>query len=138
MTKRLTERLMRHAAARAATREAFVASALAEYRTLNDMNERRLAAWLGIVPAKLTRLALCRRPEGAGMRFREGVRQIVAATGVDGDRLAELLREVEAVRALRGAPAGEAAAGMLMAARDRDDEEAGAPPDDDATAPEEP
>jgi hypothetical protein len=126
---------MHHAAARAAAREAFVASALAEYQALNGLDQRDLAAWLGIDPAKLTRLALCLRPEGTGMQFRKGIRQIVAATGVDGDRLAALLREVEGVRALRGMPGG-AAPGMLMAARDRADD--APPPPADESQPEEP
>lgn len=116
-----TERLLRRAAARAASRQAFLASALAEYQTLHSLDERRLAVWLGIAPAQLPRLALCLRPEGTGMPFREGIQQIVAATGVDGDRLAALLREVEAVRALRRAP-DRSTPGMLMAARDRIEE----------------
>jgi hypothetical protein len=140
VTSRHTERLMRHAAARAASRTAFVAGALAEYQALHNLDERRLAAWLGIAPGRLARLALCLRPEGTGMRYREGLDQIVAATGVDGDRLAMLLREVEAVEAMRAMPtAGRQ--GLLIAARDRAEDE----PPPDATpepgpqpAPEEP
>lgn len=120
MNERGSDDLVRRAAARAAEREGFVAAALAVYQELYGMDEEKLAAFLGGAPDDLPRLALCRRPapDAAPAVFRAGVERIAAYAGVRAPALAALLREVDAVGALRGA-GGDAAPGTLMAARDR-------------------
>jgi hypothetical protein len=138
VTKRLTEQLLRHAALRARTRPDFLAGLLAEYQEINELDDAGLAGWLGCPEASLPRLALCLRPKDPAMRFQENLRQISEYTGVDGGRLAQLVREVEAVRAMRGEADEDITPGLLMAARDREDADGPTPPDaeqEDAPAP---
>ena len=134
MGKRTNPDLLHHAAQRARDREAFVASALHAYQALHNMGDDEMAAFLGCSPANLPRLALCRRPDAASTHFRAGVDEIAAYAGVDRFRLAELLREADAVRAFqarREGPDGVTDRGVLLAARDHTAEEADEPRPDD-------
>lgn len=113
--------LLRHAAARAADQPFFLAAALRRYCEVSGADEQALAATLGCAPAALTRLALCRAPDVTSARFADDVQRIAAYAGVRPGALVQLLRRVQATDALRRAPAGSL---ELLAARDRDSEDA--------------
>ena len=108
------DRRLASAAARAEAEPFFVASALAAYRALAGFDTTQLAAWLGCPADNLARLSLCRRPEGGSAMFADEVRRIAAYVGGDAGRLAQLLRAVENVEAMRNAPPS-----ALIAAHDR-------------------
>jgi len=118
------DRLLAWAARRARERESLMASALASYQRLHQLDDAGLAAWLGCSVPALADLALCLRPAGEAMSFRPDVERIAAHTGASSGRLARLLRETDTVTALRAAP-GEPQAdqGVLKAARDRRDDD---------------
>jgi hypothetical protein len=115
-------RYLRVAAELAARRPLFLARDLAEFRALHGFSEVDLAAWLGCAPERLPGLALCRRPALRGPGFRRDVQKISDYVGIRPERLAELLREVDAVDAFRHSSLSSRAPrsrGMLLAARDR-------------------
>src|SRR5215467_4409917 len=95
------DRYLRVAAERAAGRPFFIAKALAEFRTLYRFSENDLAAWLGCARGRLPDLALCRRPAARGPEFRADVHKISRYIGIRPERLAQLLREVDAIDAFR-------------------------------------
>ncbi len=102
-----------------------LASTLRIYRDLNDLDETALAAYLGCNIEALPRLALCRRPESDRPGFRQQVEQIAIYAGTRLDRLAQVIREVDAMKALSNAPFSDERAsrrGFLMAARDSAEE----------------
>lgn len=133
MNERSNRGSLRRAAQRAAAHRFFVASDLAAWQELHHMGEEALAEFLDCPPDQLPRLALCRRPDPAGRDFRSEVERIAAHVGARAERLARLMREVEAARALRQAdrPETQNGRGMLLAARDRMGEQA---PDSGPTA----
>jgi hypothetical protein len=108
----------RRAAARAAERGNYMAGLLTAYQEMQGMDERQLAADLGCSDERLLLLGLCRAPRRA--QFAADVREVAAFAGADPGRLAQMIRAVEAKRALaqRRGVAGE---GYLAAARDADD-----------------
>jgi hypothetical protein len=107
-------RLLSRAAAQAEESPFFVASALASYRELTDLDDAALAAFLGCTLPALARLALCRRPKGESGAFGEDVRQIAAYAGCSADQLARVLRAASTAETM-----GAGAPGSLLAARDR-------------------
>jgi hypothetical protein len=113
-----TERLMEQAAMQAEEKPFFVASTLATYRTLREMDNAALAAYLGCTEAALYRLALCRRPDGDGSMFRSEVERIAQHTGCNVEALANVLRTASVAAKMHAADPG-----MLLAARDRISEE---------------
>ena len=117
------DRYLARAATRAEANPFFVAFALAAYRALMDLDEARLAAWLGCSGEDMARLALCRRPDGEGAMFGDEVRRIAGYVNGNVSRLAQLLRTVETAEVM-----GTSAAATLLAAQDR------RPEGDDATA----
>jgi hypothetical protein len=123
--------LLAWAARRARSRGSFIASDLAAFQERHGLSEAKLANWLGGTMQALTNLALCRRPQADAASFRTDVERIAIHVGVHGEPLARLLRETDAIAALRSAPADASAPsehGSLMAARDRQDgHDAGAP-----------
>jgi hypothetical protein len=121
------DRYLRGAAERAARRPFFVARDLADFRSLHGFSENDLAAWLGCGPERLPQLALCRRPTLHGAEFRRHIERISNYIGITPERLAQLLREVDAVHAFRRSDASSRAPrsdGMLLAARDRIEDQA--------------
>jgi hypothetical protein len=100
--------LVARAAKRARRNQALLAWAFARYEHSHHLTTVGLAAWLGLPPAQLAPLALCRRPESQLAGFGAEVNQLAALTGCDGLRLATLLREVDAECASRGCPPSEA------------------------------
>ena len=116
--------LFDHAARRASSRVFFLGSVLAAYTQIEGLDDSALADLLGCRPAILPALRLCRRPTTDAPAFRSDVEQIAERFGADPVRLAEVVRRVDALEALRGASAdGEVA--YLAAARDREDEPGG-------------
>jgi hypothetical protein len=114
--------LLRRAAQRAGARPFFLAAPMLAYAAAEALDDAALAARLGCDVAHLPALLLCRRPTGRGAAFRADVERIAQRFGLDVASLAEVLRLAEALEALAKAPqAGQA--GLLAAARDRDDEE---------------
>lgn len=110
----------------------FVGSALAEYRRLRSFDAATLAAYLDCDEAALSRLALCRRPEGEDPMFRDEVTRIADYTGCNAARLASLLRAATTAGRVRAASPAS-----LLAARDRppDDARPDQPPPASAPAP---
>jgi hypothetical protein len=94
----------------------FLASALNEYRVAHDLTDAQLADFLGCKGGAVTRLALCRVPRSTHALFRPDVEQIALYVHCMPERLAQLVREVIAARALRAPSAAET---RLLAARDR-------------------
>lgn len=110
----------------------FMANALVTYQSQERLNDQALAERLGLTPAMLARLALCRRPQPAKASFGDQVRQIATYTGVDAGKLANLIHEVDAVQAMNAlrtraddresdTEPASTALGWLAAARDRTD-----------------
>jgi hypothetical protein len=125
MNRRHRRDLLRHAAQRAEHQPFFVASALAAYRALHNLNETELAAFLGCTPEALPRLALCRLPDASTPRFRPEVERIASFSGVNSLHLAILLRDVDSTTALRRLTQSQRQTpeqGFLLAARDRPQE----------------
>lgn len=115
--------LLRYAASRAASNRFFLAGCLAEFSRLHGAGEDELARFLSCSRNALPRLALCRRPDPESPRFRTDVERIAAACDVQAIRLAQLIREVETMKAL--AEAGQmrqnTPEGLLAVARDDDE-----------------
>ena len=111
---------LKRLAARAASDPSFLASLLAEYARSEGRDDAGLARELGCPEETLTGVRLCRAPRPDPAGFREDVRRVAERFALDADRLMEVVRQAEALRRLR--EGGSAAAGFLMAARDRPDE----------------
>lgn len=102
------------AARRAVDRPFFLAGALHTYQEENGLSDTELADFLGCSPAHLPRLALCRHPVESS--FLKDVTHLANRFGLNGGRLAALIRDVEVFEGFR-AGSGPTA----MAARDRED-----------------
>lgn len=104
--------------ARYATQDpAYLAWALAEYQRIEGVDDVRLVKLLKMRdPARLSGLRLCLRPRDD--RLPRDVDAIAAAYGVDADALVDVIRTVDALRAMGAAPPGTVA-GRLLAARSR-------------------
>lgn len=102
----------------------FLASALADYARSEGLDEHGLAAALGCPTATLGPLRLCRRPRPAPAAFRDDIDSIATRFAVRADVLSAIVRRSDALSRLRRPTAG--GRGLLMAARDRDDDRAGA------------
>lgn len=118
--------IFRRTARRAAQRASFIAADLAAYKATQGASEEELANFLSCPVEALTDLALCKRPDPSRSNFKTQVQRIASFVGCDDSRLANLLREVDAINVFRSAaedgelPAG---AGLLAAARDAGDDE---------------
>ena len=105
-------------AQRVAADPEFLASALNEYRVAHDLTDAQLAVFLSCEEGAVVKLALCRVPRSTHALFRADVEQIASYAHCVPERLAQLVREVTAARALRESSAAET---RLLAARDRKD-----------------
>lgn len=112
---------LKRLAAMASARPSLMSSLMLLYREQEAMDDEQLAHFLECDVEALTRLALCRRPRQAP-DFRGDIAAIAAHTGADSARLARMVRQASAAEALGGAPA-RANTSLLMAARDREDED---------------
>ena len=115
--------ILRWAAKRAAEQPSLLGYELREYRALNNATDSDLADALGCSQESLVCLALCRRPNPSTPSFRADVEQIALHCGVNAQKLAGLLREVDSLRAIRQTPfpppLAASQSGLLVAARDR-------------------
>lgn len=100
----------------------FLGKILSEYQEANSLDDPGLAAALRCTPQALSRLVLCRCPDDRAASFAQQVQAIATFAACSADALMLLLRHVAAMRALR-APSGKSTGGLLMAARDRHDDE---------------
>jgi hypothetical protein len=95
----------------------FLGHALAEFESLRRFDDKELVAWLGCASDSLSSLSLCRMPTSTEKSFLKDVRAIAEFASCNPDRLAQLLREVGAVSAIREGSRHNRDA-FLMAARD--------------------
>lgn len=120
---------------------------IARYREAEGVDDMLVAVALGIDADQLPHLALCNRPRPE--LFAEDIETIADHIGVERERLANLVRQVEALAAFgRIGAHGGRAGGLLAAARDRaaedpgsyepDGGEEGKRPDESGTGGEEP
>ena len=119
MTEPTRSNLLALAAQRAAQRGFFLASAFRLYQSMRDVDDASLAQQLGTDVGTLDRLRLCRRPSVEAEGFRAEVQTIAHRFGVEPLALAQLLRELSSLEAMRSADEGQSSA-VLMAARDRE------------------
>src|SRR5262245_25187669 len=97
----------------------FLGAFLSEYQTAHAMTDADLAALLRCEEGNLTRLSLCRTPTTDLQSFRDDVSRIAEFAPCDGERLAQLIREVASVLSLRSEGDGRSQESILRAARDR-------------------
>lgn len=111
------------AAALSASHSWSLGAVFAEYSRLEGRTLDEVAATLGCNMDTLGWLSLCRRPSSE--RFSEDLQVIVKRFPVDTIRLSEIIRRVAAIEALRKGKtsADDTTESLLLAARDRDDEE---------------
>jgi hypothetical protein len=119
---------LRRAADRATSAPFFMAYVLAQWGEAEGLTWIQAAARLGCTDEAAHRLALCRRPNPSPKRFSDDVQRIAAYANIDPDDLARIVREADAVQSLRQtrpvSNAKAAAAGLLIAALDRLEQEA--------------
>jgi len=117
------QKIVLWAAKRAAEQPFLLAHDLRQYQELNSASERDLASALECSSDALACLALCRRPDPSRPSFRADVQKIASHCGVNGHKLAALLREIDSVRTIREMPVPDPVVhtqpGLLAAARDR-------------------
>jgi hypothetical protein len=110
----------------------YIAYALAAYQSQEKLTDEELGLELGMLPLLVIRLSLCKRPDPMSPDFADQVREIADFTVMDEEKLAHVLRQVDAVEKLAGratslsVPEEESRhplAGLLAAARDRDGDE---------------
>ena len=113
----------------------YMAHALAAFQSQENLTDEELAQELGTLPELVVRLSLCKRPSPSSARFAEQVRELADYTLTDAARLANILRQVDALEKF-SQRAGEESDGLLAAARDRveaTDEEAPPPEEKEKT-----
>jgi len=99
----------------------FLGNILSEFQRLNNLDEKKLAASLGCDIQNLPLLALCRCPLTSQTTFASDVDHLTYRFGLHANQLANIIREVEALQALRGQlMSNSVAPGLLLAARDRE------------------
>jgi hypothetical protein len=107
-------------AQRAAVDPYFLAFALAEYAAAEGLDDAGLAAALGAAPEVLAHVRLCPAPRADPDGFRADVDRVAAAFGLNRDVLANVARHGQVIAGMRAAAeANPAAAGAMLAARDR-------------------
>lgn len=110
------------AALRASQQPFFLANIFAAYQTAHDLDDQALARQLGCDVHQLPHLALCRRPREDAEAFAADIDHLANRFHFDGVQLAMIVRQVDALQALRQhLAANEQGAGLLRAARDRDE-----------------
>jgi hypothetical protein len=122
--------LLEALAARAESDPFFLAAYLAAFACSERLDDAGLAGALGCRPGDLPMLRLCRAPRSSHDEFWDDVTTIAAPYGIEPERLAEAVKRGRVVLTL--AEADRPGGGLLMAARDREEE---APPDPSREAP---
>ena len=118
-----------HLASRLRDDKEFMASALSVYKIQERLSDEALAQRLGLQLEMITRLALCKRPQSNTSNFADQVRQLAAYIDIDASKIAQLIRQVEALEIMgtlsksesssREAASQTEGMGWLTAARDR-------------------
>lgn len=109
-------------AARRATSESWTLGGLfAQYCSVENATDVEIANEVNCDIGTLRWLYLCRAPSSA--RFAQDVERIAQRFALDGNRLAALVRRVEALAALRAPTHDAGESELLLAARDREDGE---------------
>src|SRR6266516_2521566 len=106
-------------AARAAGEPFFLAWLLAAYADSEGLDDAGLAAVLGCPVQELAMLRLCRAPRPEPREGWEDITCIADRFGLDPQRLADAVKRGQVVRVFERSK--QAAAGSLLAARDRED-----------------
>ncbi len=101
----------------------FLGKILSEYETLHGINDQQLAHYLECEPDKIARLFLCRVPSDTDQQFQKDVARIADFANCNANKLVAILRELDGIIALRGDASSNVTSGLLMAARDRHDEQ---------------
>jgi len=118
-------------AANRAARDPFFLGHLLDPLVESGCTTRRgLAARLKCHESQLARLWLCRVPKGTAPAFREDVERIASYVACDPARLAMIIREASAIKAL-GDAGSDRSQLTLLAARDRLDNACPKPEDGD-------
>lgn len=117
MTK--TPSWLDHAARHSSERPWTLGAVLEEYSRVEGVTRAETASFLGCDVDSLAWLSLCRKP--APDRFLEDVSRIAERFQIDGFKLAQLIRRVDAIVVLRRTTTAEEET-LLLAARDRDEE----------------
>jgi hypothetical protein len=111
------------AARRAGQQPFFLAYVFHQYREANTLDEPALANLLGCSVDALPRLALCRRPMGDTSAFRTDIDHLAERFRLNGEQLAAVVRQVDALEAIRSQmKETQASYGTLRAARDREED----------------
>jgi hypothetical protein len=111
----------------------YMAYVLTAYQTQENLTDDEMARELGTLPLLALKLSLCKRPDATSPNFAEQVREIAEFTLTDEVKLAHVLRQVDGLEKLAGRAASPSSAelktqpelplaGLLAAARDRDEE----------------
>ena len=116
MSEQGTLALAKLASESAAMRPTFLGFVLGSFQAREGFDDTRLSRWLGIDEDQLYWLRLCRRPRIDN--FAPDVNLIANRFRINPSRLAALIREVDAVDALRITP-GQTD-GVMAAARDHE------------------
>lgn len=119
MKNKYSSGLIEQLAFRASNDMFFLGNIIAEFKALNKLSDLDMSDFLECSPDALKRLALCRLPDDRDKRFRDDISRISDYVKCNADKLIALIRQVNALRALRGESAKHAASSLLMAARDR-------------------
>ena len=114
---------LQHAGRRASQRPAFMGYYLAQYRTIERIEDPELATLLGFRDLQRcpTNLAFARAPDPSASTFGADVQALADAFGASPIGLARLIRRVVAIGHLASAHK-DSDTGFLAAARDREDE----------------
>ena|SRR5579884_377336 len=104
----------------------FLGSALARYCDAEELSDEELAARLRCSVERLVQLRLCLRPRLE--RFWADVQEIATAVGADPDELAKIVRHADALASI---PQDGGRMNLLIAARDREPDEATKPAAED-------
>jgi hypothetical protein len=115
-----TPKWLEHAERRGSERPWALGSVLDEYCRNEGLTREQLASFLGCKRESLAWLSLCRRP--AGEQFAGDVTKIAGRFEVNPAKLAQIVRRVDALAALRRPRDLKEDDAMLLAARDRDEE----------------
>ena len=118
---------LRRAADRVSTNRSFMAYLLARWGEIKGLSWSEAAERIGCTDDTIHRLAFCRRPDPSADRFADNVEHIAYYARIDPGVLARLVRQVDAIQALRETrplrDASAAEARILMAALDRLEDE---------------
>lgn len=137
-----TQRQMHELEIRLRSNPNFMSWVLATYQKQERILEADMIQILNTTPDMFYRLALCKRPDSSRSEFAEEIRQLANYTSIEPNRLANLVRRVEALDKFMTMPnqlekeedtqSISSSIGFLAAARDREEKQEPEPRSDDA------